>query len=133
MKQADNFNPGNWLVENKLTNQSKLTEMKIANPLDKRKAYGILFVDNDDEDEIEELPYIWNDEEVKALFKSMGYDEDAIEDLAGEFMGIFNPGDEYEMRIFRTQEDNPELQPKDLTIGMYKKNIEKEFPKDDLY
>jgi hypothetical protein len=33
MKQADNFNPGNWLVENKLTNQSKLTEMpKIANP-----------------------------------------------------------------------------------------------------
>jgi hypothetical protein len=26
MKQADNFNPGKWLVENKLTNQSKLNE-----------------------------------------------------------------------------------------------------------
>jgi hypothetical protein len=33
MKQADNSNPGQWLVENKLTNQSKLTEMKIANPV----------------------------------------------------------------------------------------------------
>jgi hypothetical protein len=26
MKKADNFNPGKWLVENKLTNQSKLNE-----------------------------------------------------------------------------------------------------------
>jgi hypothetical protein len=133
MKQADKFNPGKWLIENKLTNQSKLTETKIANPLDSRKAYGILFVDNDDEDEIEETPYIWNEKAVKSLFKNMEYDKDDIEDLAGEFMGIFSPGDEEEMRIFRTQEDNPELQPKDLTIGMYKKNIEKEFPKDDLY
>jgi len=33
MKKADNFNPGQWLIENKLTNQSKLTEMpKIQNP-----------------------------------------------------------------------------------------------------
>jgi signal peptidase II len=34
MKQADNFNPGKWLIENKLTNQSQLNEMpKIANPV----------------------------------------------------------------------------------------------------
>jgi hypothetical protein len=26
MKQVDNFNPGSWLVENKLTSQSKLNE-----------------------------------------------------------------------------------------------------------
>jgi hypothetical protein len=26
MKQIDNFNPGSWLVENKLTSQSKLNE-----------------------------------------------------------------------------------------------------------
>jgi hypothetical protein len=33
MKQADNFNPGQWLVKNKLTNQSQLNEMpKIGNP-----------------------------------------------------------------------------------------------------
>jgi hypothetical protein len=29
MKKADNFNPGKWLVENKLTNQSQLNEMPI--------------------------------------------------------------------------------------------------------
>ena len=34
MKKADNFNPGQWLVENKLTNQSKLNEMPIiVNPV----------------------------------------------------------------------------------------------------
>jgi len=33
MKPADNFDPGKWLIENKLTNQSKLNEMPvIANP-----------------------------------------------------------------------------------------------------
>ena len=33
MKQVDNFNPGKWLVENKLTNQSQLNEMsKIIDP-----------------------------------------------------------------------------------------------------
>jgi hypothetical protein len=36
MKKADNFNPGNWLVENKLTNQSQLNEMpKIMDPTKK--------------------------------------------------------------------------------------------------
>jgi very-short-patch-repair endonuclease len=28
MRKADNFNPGQWLIENKLTSQSKLTERK---------------------------------------------------------------------------------------------------------
>jgi len=27
MKKADNFNPGKWLIENKLTNQSKINEL----------------------------------------------------------------------------------------------------------
>jgi hypothetical protein len=36
MKKSDNFNPGNWLVENKLTNQSQLNEMPvIMNPIRK--------------------------------------------------------------------------------------------------
>jgi hypothetical protein len=30
MKQVDNFNPGSWLVENKLTSQSKLNENQNA-------------------------------------------------------------------------------------------------------
>jgi hypothetical protein len=33
MKKADNFNPGKWLVENKLTNQSKLNELTVNDPL----------------------------------------------------------------------------------------------------
>ena len=32
MKKADNFNPGNWLVENKLTKQSQLNELFIKDP-----------------------------------------------------------------------------------------------------
>ena len=29
MKKVDNFNPGKWLVENKITTQSRLNEMSI--------------------------------------------------------------------------------------------------------
>lgn len=32
MRPVDKFNPGQWLVENKLTNQSKLYEIKVGNP-----------------------------------------------------------------------------------------------------
>ena len=31
MKKADNFNPGKWLVENKITTQSRLNEIQINN------------------------------------------------------------------------------------------------------
>jgi hypothetical protein len=124
MKKADKFDPAKWLVENKITFQSRLNEIK--NFDDNAKAYGILFVDNDDEDEIEETPYIWNEKAVEDLVMSMGY-EDA-EEIAGEFIGIFSPGIDEELDIFRTQENNPNLEAKDLTIGMYKKNIKKEFP-----
>jgi len=93
---------------------------------DTEKAYGILFVDNDDTDEIEDVPYIWNEEAIEALVDEMGYDD--VEEIAGEFIGIFNPGIDEELDIFRTQENNPNLEAKDLTIGMYMKNIRKEFP-----
>jgi hypothetical protein len=33
MKKADNFNPGKWLVENKITTQSKLNEGIVTAPL----------------------------------------------------------------------------------------------------
>ena len=125
MKKADKFDPAKWLVENKITFQSRLNEIK--NFDDNAKAYGILFVDNDDEDEIEETPYIWNEKAVEALVMSMGYEEEDIDDIAGTIMDFF-PAGEDEMGIFRTQEGNPDLQPEDLTIGMYKKNIKNEFP-----
>ena len=104
MKKADNFDAKQWLVENKITFQSRLNEEKTFD--DNAKAYGILFLDNDDEDEIEETPYIWNEKALVDLVKSMGYTAPSI--VAGVFM-----------------DDND---PEDLTIGMYKKLIEKEFP-----
>ena len=102
---------------------------KYFNPTE--KAYGILFLDNNDEDEIEDTPYIWNNEAIVDLVKSMGYTNPNT--VAGEFTHYTSPGDEDEMLIFRTQENNPNLQPKDLTIGMYKSSIETNFPeKEDL-
>jgi len=47
MKKADIFNPGQWLIENKLTNQSKLDEIKINNP-DKQVNFKSIEVDGDD-------------------------------------------------------------------------------------
>ena len=88
---------------------------------DEDKALGILF--HPDEDD----RYTYDVNAVANLIKSMGYED--YEDVAGDFTHYFSPGDEDEMRIFRAQENNPELQPTDLTIGMYKKNIEKEFEK----
>jgi hypothetical protein len=124
MKKADNFDAKQWLVENKITFQSRLNEEKTFD--DNAKAYGTLFLDNDDENEIEETPYIYNEKAIAALVKSMGYTNPNT--IAGEFTHYTSPGDEDEMRIFRTQEGNPNLQPKDITIGMYKSAIETEFP-----
>ena len=128
MKKADNFNASKWLVENKLTTQSRLNEEKTFNDSD--KAYGILFVDNDDEEEIGNVDYMWDDKAMETLVKSMGYKEEDIDDIAGTMMEFF-PAGEDEMPIFRAQESNPKVQPTDLTIGMYKKTIEKEFPKNE--
>ena len=129
MKKADNFDAKQWLVENKVTFQSRLNEEKTFNDSD--KAYGILFVDNDDEEEIGNVDYMWDDEAMETLVKSMGYKEEDIDDIAGTMMEFF-PAGEDEMPIFRAQESNPKLQPTDLTIGMYKKNIATEFPKEEM-
>jgi hypothetical protein len=94
---------------------------------DNAKALGILFQSNEDEEEREFTPYEWDREAVTDLIKSMGYED--YEEVASEFTHYFSPGDEDEIRIFRAQENNPELEPTDLTIGMYKRSIEKEFEK----
>ena len=95
----------------------------VSKLIDENKALGVLFYSNKDEKD----KYTYNIDAVVNLIKSMGYKD--YEDVANEFTHYFSPGDEDEMRIFRTQENNPELQPTDLTIGMYKRNIEKEFYK----
>ena len=90
---------------------------------DEDKALGVLFYSSEDEEDA----YTYDVDAVANLIQSMGYED--YEDVASEFTHYFSPGDEDEMRIFRAQESNPELQPTDLTIGMYKRNIEKEFEK----
>jgi len=94
---------------------------------DNAKALGILFQSNEDEEEREFTPYEWDREAVTDLIKSMGYED--YKEVESEFTHYFSPGDEDEIRIFRAQENNPELEPTDLTIGMYKRSIEKEFEK----
>jgi len=45
MKKADNFNPGKWLVENKVTTQSRLNEVEVPsnlNPITKKKFDNLL-------------------------------------------------------------------------------------------
>jgi hypothetical protein len=45
MKKADNFNPGKWLVENKITTQSRLNEVEVPsnlNPITKKKFDNLL-------------------------------------------------------------------------------------------
>jgi hypothetical protein len=95
---------------------------------DNDKAYGVLFVDNDDKEEIGNVDYMWDYDAYYALVKSMGYKD--FEEIAEEMTEFF-PAGEDEMNIFRRQNSNPNLQPTDLTIGMYKKDIEKEFPKNE--
>ena len=91
--------------------------------INENKALGNLFYPSEDE----EGRYTYDINAITNLIKSMGYED--YKEVTSEFTHYFSPGDEDEMRIFRIQENNPELQPTDLTIGMYKRNIEKEFEK----
>ena len=97
---------------------------------DNDKAYGVLFVDNDDEEEIGNVDYIWDEDAYESLIKSMGYKEEDIKSIVNTMTEFF-PAGEDEINIFRTQTGNSTLQPKDLTIGMYKKEIKREFPKNE--
>ena len=99
-----------------LINESQLNEVN-----DDDKALGILFHPSEDEDE-----YEWDTIAYSNLVKSMGYED--YEDVAGEMTYNIDPAGEEEMRIFRKNLGYPNLKPKDLTIGMYKQAIEKEFP-----
>ena len=75
MKKADNFNPGKWLIENKLTNQSKLTEMpKIGNPLpgaNVRQILANIGMDLDEELEEEEPMIEYGSEKWMAILEEI--------------------------------------------------------------
>ena len=90
------------------------------------KALGILFHPNDNKEEAEYTPYVWDHNAYENLVKNMGYKD--YEDVASEMTHVFSPADEDEIRIFKNRLNNPSLQPIDLTIEMYKQTIEQEFP-----
>lgn len=97
-----------------------ITEIKVHLPnTDNDKALGILFHQVEDE-------YEWDMDAVNNLVKDMGYED--YEEIASEITHYFSPTDEEEMEIFRRITGNPNLQPKEITIGMYKQVIKQEFP-----
>ena len=89
------------------------------------KAYGILFVDQTDSDE--EHPFEWNEKAIKELCLFMGYSKEDSKEIAGEVTQYTEPGDEDEMRGYRLQENNDNLEPLDLTVEMFIKSIKDGF------
>ena len=111
-----------YLAEVKLLNESWMSssdgsKYKLAT---EKKALGNLFHPNSDN-----TAYVYNREHLSNLIKAIGYPD--YEEVTSEFINIFAPADEDELRILRNQEGNPELQPNDLTIGMYIRHIKNEF------
>ncbi len=96
-----------------------ITESQLNEVSDDDKALGILFHQGEE-------GYEWDMDAYNNLVKDMGYED--YEDVAGEMTHYFAPADEDEIRIFRKRFNNPNLQPEDLTIGMYKQVIGQEFP-----
>jgi hypothetical protein len=74
MKKADNFNPGQWLVENKLTNQSKINEIKVVNPVPKvdvRQIFTNIGIDLDEELAEEEPMIEYGSDEWMAILEAI--------------------------------------------------------------
>jgi hypothetical protein len=101
-----------------IINESQLNEVS-----DNDKALGILFHQGEE-------GYEWDRDAYNNLVKDMGYED--YQDVAGEMTHYFAPADEDEIEIFRQRLGNPNLQPEDLTIGMYKQAIEQEFPEKSI-
>ena len=97
-----------------LIKESQLNEVS-----DDDKALGVLFHPSED-------GFEWDENAMDNLVKDMGYED--YEEVADEVIHYTSPGDEDEMNMFRHLTGNPNLQPEDITIGMYKQVIEKEFP-----
>jgi hypothetical protein len=105
-----------------------ISEIKVLDPKDINfygniPALGILFNYSDEEPE---TPYEWDDKEIRKLVKSLGYKD--WKDIAGEVTLYFPPDDEDFLITIRDQENRPNIEVKDLTIGMIIKNILQEFP-----
>lgn len=108
-------------------NFKNINEIKINQPgKDNIPALGILFHPNPEYDgDNDDRLYVWDIDALEKLVKSMGYED--YEEVVSEMTHYTSPGDEDDMRMWRR--DNPNLQPEDITVQMYKDSIEQEFEK----
>jgi hypothetical protein len=107
----------------KVFNEIKITPPGKFNP--NKKALGILFHKNPDEEEAEDMPYVWDEEMIKEFIKDLGYED--YEDIAKEFVHYTSPGDEDEMDMLQQISGNPNLEINDITLKHYKDSILNNF------
>ena len=98
-----------------------LKESQLNEISDNDQQIGILFHPEEDSDGM--IDYIWNEDKVIDVIRSMGY-EDA-EEVAKEVMTLADPYDELEM--FRNKTGDSDLDITDLTVGMFKQSVKDEF------
>jgi hypothetical protein len=123
----DNFDLKQFLVENKITPNSRLGENineVITKPSNtgywlwkpNAKALGNIFYEEDGE-------YFYDDAKLIELIKSMNYKD--AEEIAKEITTISSPEDDLEM--FQNIYNKPDLKIEDITLDMMKKSIKDEF------
>ena len=105
-----------------------LTEINIStfpprNFQDETRALGVLFHPNEDEPE----EYEWDVQAIEDFCKYLGYED--YQEVTKEIIHYTSPGNNDEMAIFRRMTQNPDLKVSDLTIGMYRQDIENNFEK----
>ena len=113
----ENFDFKKYLAEGKLLKEEQLNETT-----DTKLALGIVFTPVEDKKEM--IGYEWNETALRALIASMGYEDPGK--VTNEMMTAFNPNNVLEM--LRDKTNNPNLDIKDVTLGMLKQFIEAEFP-----
>ena len=117
----NNFNLKQYLSEGKLLNE---IEVGIYRGWDSdTPSLGFLFHPEEDDDGM--IDYFYDKDKIIEVIENLGYDD--AEEVAKEFINISSPSDE--LKFMRNMTNNPNLQIKDLTIGMFEQNIEEEFPK----
>ena len=72
MKSADNFNPGKWLVENKITTQSRLNENSVSDIISALVEKENIIV-NDIKNAIKQKPES-TEQDIKQFIKDDGYE-----------------------------------------------------------
>jgi hypothetical protein len=132
----DNFDLKKFLVENKITPNSRLEENineAIIKPSNTglannstwmwkpdAKALGSVYYK---EDSVDDDDFYYDKAKLIELIKSMNYGD--AEEIANEIIHISSPGDDLEM--FQNKYNKPDLKIEDITLDMIKQSIKDEF------